>query len=185
MNARRADAQRSVERIVAAAGLVFRRDGPDAPLDRIAREAGTGSATLHRHFAGRRALLVAVFEATVAELAADAQRAEASAAPGEALWLWLDSVVRHCAIDAGLAAALRQRPGDELSWSPLAEAGAPLLEAAAASGRASPEVTIDDLLVFVDAIATHCPHRPDDAASLLAVVRAGAGNRGALRGPAS
>lgn len=158
--------------------MVFRRDGPDAPLDRVAREAGTGSATLHRHFGGRPALLAAVFEATIAGLAAGAATAGDQAPKGEALWVWLDSVVRHCAADAGLAAALRANPGitvGEASWWPLAEAGGPLLDEAVAAGRANPDLSIGDLLFFVDAIATRCPHRPDDASRLLTALRPGAG----------
>ena len=57
----RADKQRNRDLLLAAAALVFDRDGAHASLEEIAREAGVGSATLHRHFAVRQDLLAAVF----------------------------------------------------------------------------------------------------------------------------
>ena len=57
----RADGRRNRERIVAAAVKLVARDGAQASLEEIARRAGVGSATLHRHFPSRGALLEAVF----------------------------------------------------------------------------------------------------------------------------
>ena len=57
----RADARRNYERILAAAQQAFAAHGADASLEGIARQAGVGSATLHRHFPSRHALLDAVF----------------------------------------------------------------------------------------------------------------------------
>jgi hypothetical protein len=44
------------------------RDGAQVSLEAISRHAGVGWATLHRRFAGRRALLKAVFDDGVARL---------------------------------------------------------------------------------------------------------------------
>jgi len=74
----RADGRRNRERIVAAAVELVGRDGAQASLEEIARRAGVGSATLHRHFPSRRALLEAVFSAGVEHLCA-----RAAAQPGE------------------------------------------------------------------------------------------------------
>jgi AcrR family transcriptional regulator len=52
----RADAQRNLDRILVAAREVFREQGPDAPLDEIARRASVGIATLYRRFPDRQAL---------------------------------------------------------------------------------------------------------------------------------
>nr|WP_261565531.1 TetR/AcrR family transcriptional regulator [Frankia gtarii] len=46
----RADARRNDERILAAAQEAFAAHGASASLEEIARHAGVGSATLHRHF---------------------------------------------------------------------------------------------------------------------------------------
>ena len=57
----RADALRNRERILEVAKVSFTRDGADASLDEIAREAGIGSGTLYRHFPNRDALIEAVY----------------------------------------------------------------------------------------------------------------------------
>ncbi|WFB07251.1 TetR/AcrR family transcriptional regulator [Streptomyces sp. LX-29] len=56
----RADAQRNREQILRAAREIFVDQGPDAPLDEIARRAGVGIATLYRRFPERDDLIQAV-----------------------------------------------------------------------------------------------------------------------------
>ncbi|MGO4461180.1 TetR/AcrR family transcriptional regulator [Streptomyces sp. M-16] len=58
----RADAARNVEKIVRAARDVYAGQGPEAPLDEIARRAGVGIATLFRRFPDKAALLRAVLD---------------------------------------------------------------------------------------------------------------------------
>jgi AcrR family transcriptional regulator len=53
----RADARRNRERILAAAREVFAEQGPDAPLDEIARRAQLGIGTLYRRFPNRASLI--------------------------------------------------------------------------------------------------------------------------------
>jgi AcrR family transcriptional regulator len=56
----RADARRNREQIVAAAREIFAADGPDVPMEEIARAAGVGVGTLYRRFGDRDALIHAV-----------------------------------------------------------------------------------------------------------------------------
>src|SRR6185437_3086670 len=56
----RADARDNRQRLLLAARDVFSERGPAAPLDEIARRAGTGIATLYRHFPDREALMLEV-----------------------------------------------------------------------------------------------------------------------------
>src|SRR3954453_20861038 len=63
----RADAARNREAIVGAARAVFAEQGLDAPLDDIAKRAGTGNATLYRRFPTRGDLVEAVFADRMAE----------------------------------------------------------------------------------------------------------------------
>jgi AcrR family transcriptional regulator len=55
----RADAQRSRQALLSAAGELFVSAGLDAPLEAVARRAGVGIA-LYRHFPDRLALVTAV-----------------------------------------------------------------------------------------------------------------------------
>ena len=57
----RSDAERNRVRIVAAARTVFRRDGLNASMSSVAREAGVGIATLFRRFPTKEELVAAVF----------------------------------------------------------------------------------------------------------------------------
>ncbi|MFJ9908648.1 TetR/AcrR family transcriptional regulator [Streptomyces sp. NPDC101152] len=57
----RSDAARNRERIIAAARRVYARDGLDASMASVAREAGVGIATLLRHFPAKADLVAAVF----------------------------------------------------------------------------------------------------------------------------
>jgi AcrR family transcriptional regulator len=63
----RADAARNRAAIVEAARAVFAEQGLDAPLDAIARRAGTGNATLYRRFPTRGDLIAAVFADRMSE----------------------------------------------------------------------------------------------------------------------
>ncbi len=71
----RADALRNRERIVAAAREMFVEQGPEVPLDEIARRAVVGNATLYRHFPDRADL---IHEVVLSVLSRVAERAEAA-----------------------------------------------------------------------------------------------------------
>lgn len=57
----RSDAERNRERIIAAARTVFARDGLNASMASVAREAGVGIATMFRRFPAKAELVDAVF----------------------------------------------------------------------------------------------------------------------------
>lgn len=82
----RADARRNRELILKAASEVFVGEGPDTPLEEVARRAGVGIATLYRNFASREALIRGVAHAKLTELGAAAEEALAGGEePFEAL----------------------------------------------------------------------------------------------------
>ncbi|MFD5317686.1 TetR/AcrR family transcriptional regulator [Streptomyces sp. NPDC127098] len=58
---RRSDAERNRARIIAAGRRVLGRDGLDASMASVAREAGVGIATILRHFPAKEDLVAAVF----------------------------------------------------------------------------------------------------------------------------
>ena len=63
----RAVAARNRKAIVEAARAAFAEQGLDAPIDEIAKRAGTGNATLYRRFPTRGDLVAAVFAERMAE----------------------------------------------------------------------------------------------------------------------
>lgn len=171
----RADARRNYETLLAAAKDVFAEDGPDAPLDDIARRAGLGNATLYRHFPTRRDLLVAVYAGEVADLCAYAEKLR-DADPVDALFEWLRVFVEHVVSKRDLAMV---EAGSELadSWhTAMTSAAGALLKRAQKSGAVRREVAVTDLLWLANGIALG---GADDtrARRLLDVVREGVAGR--------
>ncbi|MCV7228587.1 TetR/AcrR family transcriptional regulator [Mycolicibacterium komossense] len=159
----RADAQRSRERVISAATDVFLRDGADGSLEEIARQAGVGSATLHRHFPSRWDLLDAVFTDTVRALCEQTTADAADREPAAALTSWLHAVGEYFAAVRGLAAAMLHTGGHascEACHQILVHAGGPLLARAIASGAVRQDVTIDELLALVGGVALATEHDP-------------------------
>ena len=63
----RADAARNAERILRAAREIYAEFGPDAPMDAIARRAGTNKNALYRRWPHRAALGIAAYRAHCAD----------------------------------------------------------------------------------------------------------------------
>src|SRR3954467_6209292 len=99
----RADAARNRQAIVEAARAVFADHGLDAPLDEIAKRAGTGNATLYRRFPTRGDLLEAVFADRLAHHVAAVDAAPAIDDPWEAFASYVRSVGEMQAKDVGIA----------------------------------------------------------------------------------
>lgn len=78
----RADAQRNREQILTAARAMFASQGPDVPMEEIARTAGVGVGTLYRRFPDREVLIRAVAQESFANVLADARAAVADEATG-------------------------------------------------------------------------------------------------------
>ncbi|MEU3668399.1 TetR/AcrR family transcriptional regulator [Streptomyces virginiae] len=104
---KRADAQRNRETVLAAAAEVFVTSGVDAPIRRIAAQAGVGMATIYRHFPTRADLVTAVYRHQI-EACAEAGPTLLAAAdsPFDALRRWIDLFVDFLVTKHGLADAL-------------------------------------------------------------------------------
>ncbi|MET9014478.1 TetR/AcrR family transcriptional regulator [Streptomyces olivaceoviridis] len=103
----RADARRNREKILTAAVRVFTAEGLDAHLERIAKEAGVGSATLYRNFPTREALIEAVYRNEVAQLCDAAPALLAQKPPAEALRAWTRLFLDYVTAKYGMIDALR------------------------------------------------------------------------------
>lgn len=102
----RTDAQRNRERILEVAKRAFTRDGANASLDEIAREAEVGAGTLYRHFPTRDALIEAVYRTEVQKLAAAERKFSETMPPMDALRAWMLLFVDHVATKHLIAPAL-------------------------------------------------------------------------------
>ncbi|SDQ62977.1 TetR/AcrR family transcriptional regulator [Quadrisphaera sp. DSM 44207] len=169
----RADARRNRERILAAAEAAFAQHGAEASLEEVARRAGVGSATLHRHFPSRVALLEAVFHDRVEVLCARARELARDCEPATALAAWLRALGAHASATRGLAASLldgARAAGPEeqggTCHAMVSDAGGQLLEAARAAGAVRPDVSLDDLLALVNAISLVAERSADEGAAV-------------------
>lgn len=165
----RADRLRNRERLLGAAMEVVARDGAQASMEEIARRAGVGSATLHRHFASRRALLEAVFADGVGTLCARAE-ALCRAEPATALWTWLDEFVHYVATTRGVVEVLLAEPAEDAPvchTDRVRAAVRPLVAAAADVGGLHPDARPEDVVALTAVVSTAAGEDPSTARRLL------------------
>ncbi|MFF4343260.1 TetR/AcrR family transcriptional regulator [Kitasatospora sp. NPDC001540] len=169
----RADARRNYERIVAIAEVLVAEQGADVSLEEVARVAGVGSATLHRHFPSRQLLLETVFKGRVAALCAQADDRAAALPPETALTEWLHDLGAHAVANRGLGVSLLRSAREEAGGDPgfgatchamITAAGQRLLDRAAATGAVRSDVPITQLLKLVSAIAVTTEDDPNATA---------------------
>lgn len=156
----RADGRRNRERLLAAAAELIRRDGAQASLEEIARSAGLGSATLHRHFPSRHALLEAVYREGVEQLC-DHAAAQPGTDPAAELDTWIEETTAYIADNRGLGMALLGgSDGDGLTADEicvtdrLIDELQILVDRAAVAGVLRAGVTGQDLMTLMNAIGT-------------------------------
>ena len=102
----RADAQRNIDALLAAAKEEFASGGVGVGVRAIAARAGVGTATLYRHFPTRADLIAAVFQREIDDLIAATATLAEFVDPGDALDRWADRYIDFVATKHGLAAAL-------------------------------------------------------------------------------
>ena len=137
--------------------------GAGASLEEIARRAGVGSATLHRHFPSRAELLEAVLRESRAGIVRAGRLTEPSAGAG--LVAWLREVVAHAATARGLGPALTGYKSDP-EFSPhtmIRKAAQQLLARAHREGSVDPSVTVDDVPQLANGISLATESLPDPA----------------------
>jgi AcrR family transcriptional regulator len=105
----RSDAQRNRLRILQAAREVFADRGLDASLDQIAAHAGVGVGTVYRRFPDKDALIDALFEDRIDEIAAAGQSALSASDPWEGLVDFLQQANGLLSRDRGLRQVLLSR----------------------------------------------------------------------------
>jgi AcrR family transcriptional regulator len=107
----RSDALRNRERILEVAKAAFTRQGANASLEEIAKQAAVGTGTLYRHFPTRDELIEGVYRNEVGKLAAAAARFAETMSPLEALRAWMLLLVDYIAAKHIIAPALNTIAG--------------------------------------------------------------------------
>ena len=154
---RRVDAERNRERILDAGRAAFADPDADVSMAEISRRAGVGSATLYRNFASRRELLEALY---VDEINAVCQAAATITgdSPEAILVAWLRRFYAYYTSKRFVAAALlehadRDDPVFGAGYARVLDASRPLLRAAQESGEIRTDLTLEQILDMVAAIA--------------------------------
>lgn len=175
----RADGRRNRERLLAAAAELIRRDGAQASLEEIARSAGLGSATLHRHFPSRHALLEAVHREGVEQLCHHAA-AQPGTDPAAELDTWVEETTAYIAANRGLGTALLGSSDEDglttdqiCVTDRLIEEMRNLVDRGAAAGTLRADVTAEDLMTLMNAIGVATEKDPVTARRLVRLALTG------------
>lgn len=154
---RRADAERNRERILTAARAAFADPQADVSMAEISRRAGVGMATLYRNFANRAELLEALYIDEVDAVCRAAAAADGDT-PGTALVDWLHRFFAYFTSKRPVAAELlahseSDSPVFGAGRPRVLAAGQPLLRAAQDSHEVRSDLTLEQILDMVVAIA--------------------------------
>jgi len=154
---RRADAARNRERILAAARAAFAEPDTEVSMAEVSRRARVGMATLYRNFPGRRELLEALYTEEVDAICEAAATVEGKT-PGAKLIAWLRRFVAFSTGKRLIAAELlthvdSSSPVFNENRERVLAAGRPLLIAAQRTREVREDLTLEQILDMVIAIA--------------------------------
>lgn len=154
----RADAQVNHDRVLEAAGRAFARDGEEASLKAIAKDAGVGIGTLYRRFPTRELLVEATYRSESAKLCAAAPALLETMPAAEATRRWMDSFLDYLAAKRGMAGALHAvlTADDDLRMKTrglLFDAMAALLSAGLAEGTIRADVDAEVVVMGLGGVA--------------------------------
>jgi AcrR family transcriptional regulator len=155
---RRADAERNRDKILAAARTAFADPDAEVSMAEISRRAGVGMATLYRNFPGRQELLEALYTDEVDAVCEAAETIDGET-PGAALVAWLYRFFAFSTSKRHIAAELlkqtdRSNPLFKNNRTRVIAAGRPLLAAAQHAGEVRDDLTLEQILDMIVAIAT-------------------------------
>ena len=156
--ARRADAKRNRAKILASARTAFADPDAEVSMAEISRRADVGMATLYRNFPGRQELLEALYTDEVNAVCEAAETIDGET-PGAALVAWLHRFFAFTTSKRHIASELlkqtdRSDPLFENNRTRVIAAGRPLLAAAQHAREVRDELTLEQILDMIVAIAT-------------------------------
>ncbi|MBB5911629.1 AcrR family transcriptional regulator [Nocardia transvalensis] len=158
----RADARRNREQVLRTAQRLFARDGLGVPLDEIARRAGVGPGTVHRHFPTKESLYLAVAIDGLEQLVAEAKALTAADDP-DAVYTLLARMMANGAENAAVKSALAAAEFDLRTAAPqvatdLTAHVADLLDRGRTAGTVRPDITVEEAMALVAGAFTAIRH---------------------------
>lgn len=155
--ARRADAERNRDKILAAARTAFADPDAEVSMAEVSRRAGVGMATLYRNFPGRRELLEALYTDEVDALCAAAKTIDAGT-PGAVFTAWLQRFFAYFTSKRHIASELLEHvdasnPVFGQSRARVLATGQPLLVAAQQAREIRDDLTLEQILDMVIGMA--------------------------------
>ena len=177
----RADARRNYEALLTAARELFLEQGPDAPLDEVAKRAGVGAGTLYRHFPTRDDLIAAVYVTDIEALCDAAEKLSTAERTGEALADYMDLYLSFGMRNSGIKKAIKEMLATEgphpegltLCKSRMADITAEMLAHAQESGAARENIDATTFLRMLHGITLACDDNPAMAPTMLQVMKDG------------
>jgi AcrR family transcriptional regulator len=149
----RADARRNREQVLRTAQQLFATEGLSVSLDEIARRAGVGPGTVHRHFPAKEALYLAVAIDQIEQLVAEAEVLAAADDPA-ALFTLLSKMMANGTENVTVKSALVAAEFDLRTAAPdvaadLTRHVADLLDRAHAAGAVRHDLTAEEVMALV------------------------------------
>lgn len=161
----RADAERNRERVLVAARAVFARQGLEAGVDEIAREAGVGVGTLYRRFPTKDDLILAIVQDGMGALLEEIDAAAGIEDPWEGVETAMLALAESMAADRGFVDAVREHlltlPPFLSLRDRLLGAWEPLVARGRAAGVLRDDVEPLDLLLLARGVVRMPPDRDD------------------------
>jgi AcrR family transcriptional regulator len=155
---RRADAERNRAKILAAARAAFGDPQAEVSMADVSRRAGVGMATLYRNFPGRRELLEALYIDEVDAVCEAAAGIDADT-PAAVLIAWLHRFFAFITSKHPVGIELLKDSGGSApvmgeSRRRVMAAGRPLLQAAQRAQEVRADLTLEQILDMIVAIAS-------------------------------
>jgi AcrR family transcriptional regulator len=140
--------------VLRTAQQMFAADGLGVSLDEIARRAGVGPGTVHRHFPAKEALYLAVAVDQIEQMAAAAKVLAATGDPATALFTQLSQMMASGTENVAVKSALMAAEFDLRAAAPdiaadLTRHVADLLDRAQAAGAVRDDATVEEVMALV------------------------------------
>jgi AcrR family transcriptional regulator len=174
LRGRQHEARRNDQAVLEAARLIFARDGFEAPMAAIAKEAGVGVGSLYRRYESKQQLLQELCLAAMEENLAAAQRALEHDDPWDGLVTYIhDSVASRSGALAPLAGRVKMTDELAATASRALRSTQSLVRRAQGCGALRSDITYTDVLILIETISRGAPAKPLQRARLVAMASQG------------